>query len=162
MYTPSYSYSSGAHIGATAYATIGTETGAMSASPHQLISMLFDGAKTAITMARHHMAERNIAAKGQSISKAINIVDNGLKASLDAEAAGPAGAELVANLSALYDYITQRLLYANLRNDPAMLDEAAQLLESIGSAWRDIDPHKPVVALQQSGAPAATRLSIGA
>jgi flagellar protein FliS len=114
----------------------------MSASPHQLITMLFDGAKTAIAMARHHMANKDISAKGQAISKAINIVDNGLKASLDADAAGVAGAQLVADLSAFYAYVTQRLLYANLRNDPALLDEADRLLDSVSSAWREIDPQR--------------------
>ena len=158
MYTPPHAYATGAG----AYARISTESGAMSASPHQLITMLFDGAKTAITMARHHMANGEIAAKGNAISKAINIVDNGLKASLDAEAGGQAGAELVANLSALYDYIAQRLMYANLRNDPALLDEADRLLESISAAWRDIDPHQPSHAAHAFDAPASARLSIGA
>ncbi|WP_372824490.1 flagellar export chaperone FliS [Polaromonas sp.] len=138
MYTPPHAY----NTGASAYATVGRESGAMSASPHQLITMLFDGAKTAISMARHHMANNDISAKGQAISKAINIVDNGLKASLDTEVGGMAGAELVANLSALYDYVSQRLLYANLRNDPALLAEADRLLDSISSAWRDIGPQK--------------------
>lgn len=157
MYTPPHAY----NTGASAYAKVGTESGAMSASPHQLITMLFDGAKTAITLARHHMANQDIRAKGNAISKAINIVENGLKASLDAEAGGKAGAELVANLSALYDYIAQRLLYANLRNDPALLDEAEQLLESIGSAWRDIDPHQAGATPNASAAPTTARLSIG-
>lgn len=148
--------------GASTYAQVGLQSAAMSASPHQLITMLFDGAKTAITMARHHMANKEIVAKGNAISKAINIVDNGLKASLDTEAGGPAGAELIANLSALYDYIAQRLMYANLRNDPALLDEADRLLDNISSAWREIDPHKPSYAPDASDAPAATRLSIGA
>src|SRR4051794_37704272 len=103
--------------GAGAYARLGMETSAMSASPHQLICMLFDGAKTAIGMARHHMEAGEIVAKGNAISKAIGIVDNGLKASLDANAAGSAGEALVANLSALYDYVIQRLMFANLRND---------------------------------------------
>ena len=125
--------------GAGAYARLGVETSAMSASPHQLICMLFDGAKTAIGMARHHMEAGEIVAKGTAISNAIGIVDNGLKASLDANAAGPAGEALVANLSALYDYIIQRLMFANLRNDVQALGEAEQLLESIGSAWREID-----------------------
>lgn len=148
--------------GANVYAKIGTEIGAMCASPNQLITMLFEGAKMAITMARHHMANQDISAKGYAISKAINIVENGLKASLDAEAGGKAGAELVANLSALYDYISQRLLYANLRNDPALLDEADRLLDSISSAWREIDPYKPSHAPDAFDAPATARLSIGA
>lgn len=157
MYTPSHAYNAGAN----AYATVGRESGAMSASPHQLITMLFDGAKTAITMARHHMANQDIAAKGNAISKAINIVDNGLKASLDAEVGGMAGAELVVNLSALYDYVSQRLLYANLRNDPALLDEADRLLDNISSAWRDIDPQKPRPAPDASDAPAPGRVFAG-
>lgn len=124
--------------GAGAYARVGVESSAMSASPHQLIVMLFDGAKTAIGMARHHMANGDVQAKGNAISKAISIVDNGLRASLDAQAGGPEGPSLVANLSALYVYIMQRLMQANLHNDAAALDEAEMLLDNIASAWREI------------------------
>ena len=134
MYTP-HTF----RTGAGAYARVGVETTAMSASPHQLICMLFDGASTAIGMARHHMVAGEIVAKGNAISKTIGIVDSGLKASLDANAAGPEGEALVANLSALYDYIIQRLLVANLRNDVQALDEADGLLDNIASAWREID-----------------------
>lgn len=157
-----YARKSATGTGASAYARIGLQSAAMSASPHQLITMLFDGAKTAITMARHHMANGEIVAKGNAISKAINIIDNGLKASIDAEAGGAAEAALATNVSALYDYISQRLLYANLRNDPALLDEADRLLDNISSAWRDIDPHKPSYGLHTSDAPVTARLSIGA
>ena len=158
MYTPDHAY----NPGASAYARIGTESGAMSASPHQLITMLFDGAKTAITMARHHMANKEIAAKGLAISKAINIIDNGLKASLDAEAGGQSGAELVRNMSAFYDYVTQRLMYANLRNDPELLDEADRMLDAISSAWREIDPKKSHSIPQASNDHATPRFSAGA
>jgi flagellar secretion chaperone FliS len=158
MYAPKFAAGSGA----STYARMGLDTSAMSASPHQLITMLFDGAKAAITMARHHMAAQDTRAKGNAISQAINIVENGLKVSLDAEAGGQAGAELVANLSAFYGYITQRLLYANLRNDPALLDEADRLLDSISSAWREIDPHRPLQVPDASEVPAAARLSVGA
>lgn len=134
MYTPH-----NMRTGAGAYARLGVETSVMSASPHQLITMLFDGAKTAIGMARHHMAAGETQAKGNAISKAIGIVDNGLKAALDADAAGEAGAELVGNLSALYDYVVQQLFRANLHNDVRALDKADRLLENIASAWREID-----------------------
>lgn len=157
-----YTRTVAASTGANSYAQVGLQSAAMSASPHQLITMLFDGAKTAITMARHHMAKKEIAAKGLAISKAINIVDNGLKVSLDAEAGGKEGAELVANLSSLYDYITQRLMQANLRNDPALLDEAERLLESIGSAWREIDPQKSNLMPEALNDHATLRFSAGA
>ena len=135
MYTPH-----NLRTGASAYARVGVESGAMSASPHQLIAMLFDGAKTAIGMARHHIATGDIVAKGNAIAKAINIVDSGLKASLDAKAAGTEGTTLVSNLSALYDYVIRRLLYANLHNDASVLDEVDALLDSLASAWREIEP----------------------
>ena len=151
-----------ASAGASSYAQIGLQSAAMSASPHQLITMLFEGAKTAIAMARHHMASKEIAAKGNAISKAINIVDNGLKASLDTETSDKAGLELVGNLSALYDYIAQRLLYANLRNDPALLDEADRLLDNISSAWREIDPQKAQPMPQAPAGQATPRFSAGA
>ena len=151
-----------ASTGASSYAQIGLQSAAMSASPHQLITMLFEGAKTAIAMARHHMANKEIAAKGKAISKAINIVDNGLKASLDTETSDKAGLELVGNLSALYDYIAQRLLYANLRNDPALLDEADRLLDNISSAWREIDTQKAQPMPQVPAGQATPRFSAGA
>ena len=133
MYTPHNH-----RTGAGAYARLGMETRAMSASPHQLIMMLFDGVITTIGMARHHIASGDAIARGNAISKAISIVDNGLKASLDAKAAGAAGAELVTNLSALYDFVIRRLLFANLHHDVKALDEAEAILENLASAWREI------------------------
>lgn len=135
MYTPH-----SLRTGASAYARVGVESSAMSASPHQLIAMLFDGAQTAIGQARYHIGTGDIAAKGSAISKAVSIVDSGLKASLDAKAAGTEGTTLVSNLSALYDYVVRRLMYANLRNDVSALDEAESLLESLASAWREVEP----------------------
>lgn len=151
-----------ARSGASTYARVGLETGVMSASPHQLISLLFNGVKTAISMARHHMLSGEIVAKGKAISKAINIIDNGLKTSFDAQAGDAAGAALVDNLLALYDYIGKRLMLANLRNDPALLDEAQRLLDAISSAWREIDPRQPSPVREASNGPAPARLNIGA
>ncbi|MDD5335621.1 MAG: flagellar export chaperone FliS [Rhodoferax sp.] len=151
-----------ARSGASTYARVGLETGVMSASPHQLITLLFNGVKTAISMARHHMLSGEIVAKGKAISKAINIIDNGLKTSFEAPAGDAAGAALVANLLALYDYIGQRLLLANLRNDPALLDEAERLLETVSSAWLEVDPQLSQPARQPANGPMSTRFSIGA
>ena len=122
--------------GAGAYARVGVESGVMSASPHQLIVMLFDGAQAAIRTARLHMQAGNVAEKGKAISKAIDIVNQGLLAALDHERGG----ELAGRLEQLYDYVARLLLRANLHNDEHSLDEASLLLEQIGSAWRQIVP----------------------
>lgn len=122
--------------GASAYARVGVESGVMSASPHKLIVMLFDGAVAAIRAARIHIEAGNTAEKGKAISKALDIVNNGLAAALDAEQGG----EVAGNLASLYDYIARQLLAANLRNDVTKLDEAERLLNDIASAWREIEP----------------------
>ncbi|MGM0692365.1 MAG: flagellar export chaperone FliS [Pseudomonadota bacterium] len=120
--------------GASAYAKVGVESGVMSASPHQLIVMLFDGALAAIRTARIHLEAGNSAEKGKAISKALDIVNNGLAAALDAERGG----EIAERLGSLYDYVTRLLLSANLRNDAESLDQAETLLNDIASAWREI------------------------
>jgi flagellar protein FliS len=117
-----------------AYAQVGTETGVASADPHKLILMLYDGALAAICAARLAISRGEIAAKGESISKAIAIVDGGLKASLDVEAGGA----LAKRLADLYDYMLNRLLAANLRNDTTILDEVARLLQELRDAWGQI------------------------
>jgi flagellar secretion chaperone FliS len=116
------------------YAQVGVETGVAAADPHKLILMLFDGTLAAISNARLAMSRKEIAAKGAAISKAIAIVDGGLKASLDVNAGGA----LAERLSALYDYMLQRLLAANLRNDTAILDEVTRLLNELRGAWAQI------------------------
>lgn len=119
---------------ADAYARVGIETGVTSASPHKLILMLFDGAIVTIGAASRHMQAKEIAEKGQSISKAIDIITNGLEASLDMQVEGV----LAGRLSALYEYMCARLLHAGIKNDLAALDEVVGLLTEIRSAWEEI------------------------
>ncbi|EGF30308.1 Flagellar biosynthesis protein fliS [Oxalobacteraceae bacterium IMCC9480] len=117
--------------GANAYANVSIETGVTSASPHKLIVMLFDGALVAVATAEQQMKDGNIQAKGKSISKAISIIDNGLRASLDKKVGG----QIAESLDALYAYMSNRLLVANLKNQPEILQEVHTLLMDLKSAW---------------------------
>ncbi|MCU6391891.1 flagellar export chaperone FliS, partial [Enterobacter quasiroggenkampii] len=72
-----------AQNGARAYQQVGLESAVLSASPHQLVVMLFDGALSALVRARLFLDEGKITEKGEALSKAINIIDNGLKAGLN-------------------------------------------------------------------------------
>ena len=69
--------------GAGAYASVGVESSVLTASPHQLINMLFEGAGVAIRTAGIHMQAGHTACKGEAISRALDIVNNGLLAELD-------------------------------------------------------------------------------
>ena len=118
-------------------------TSISSASPHQLVKLLLDGFFDAVAESRGHMRKKDVAAKAQAISRAIRIVDEGLKASLDMKVGG----ELATNLSNLYTYICLRLTQANLRNDETILDECVTLMTPVREAWiaiADQADHTPV------------------
>ena len=106
------------------------------ASPHRLVSMLFEGALDAIAQARGALRDGRIEAKGRAIGRAARIVEEGLKASLNREAGG----KLAADLDDLYAYVGLRLTQANLLNDDAALLECQRLIEPLQGAWGDIAP----------------------
>jgi flagellar protein FliS len=123
-------------FGAKAYSKLGLETDVITGEPHRLILMLFDGALLCIQRGKSHLAARRIAEKCQAISTAIEIVDMGLRASVDPTP----DPQFAARLLGLYKYITMRLLQANVRNDVKALDEAAKILGDLRSAWMQIAP----------------------
>lgn len=123
---------------AQSYAKVSLDAAIETSDPHRLVLMLFDGAISAVSLARIHLNAGDIAQKGMAISKAIDLISNGLQASLDIEAGG----ELAERLAALYDYMTQRLLFANLKNNVATLDEVSELLTGLRDAWAEIAPGK--------------------
>lgn len=116
------------------YVDVGVESSVISADPHKLIQLLYQGALLSIAAAKNHMLRKEIASKGKSISQAISIIDSGLRASLNKEVGG----ELAKNLDALYEYMSRRLFHANLHNDSAALDEITGLLVELRGAWESI------------------------
>ena len=126
-----------ARLAISAYQKVGVDAAVEVADPHRLILLLFAGAQAAVGNARAAMQDKRTAAKGEAISKAIDIIGNGLKVSLDLEQGG----EIAERLDALYDYLVLRLLHANLDNDLPALEEVAALLEEIHGAWREISPN---------------------
>jgi flagellar secretion chaperone FliS len=118
----------------SAYQRVGVESGVEAANPHKLILMLFEGALEALAKAKMHIQHNEIAEKGEMLSKAIMIIDHGLKASLDTNAGG----DMALQLQALYDYMTNRLLIANIQNDPEIINEVNKLLNELYDAWKTI------------------------
>lgn len=118
----------------TAYKSVSVDSSVNTADPHLLIALLFDGGLAAIATAKGEMSRGNIAQKGAAISKAIDIIENGLSASLNMNV----DSDLPEKLKALYEYMIARLLHANLKNDSQALDEVALLLGEIRDAWNEI------------------------
>lgn len=118
---------------AAMYQQYSARAGVEDADAHQLISMLLDGAIDRIAQACGHVRHGDVSGKGHCISRAVAIVGQ-LRMDLDHEAGG----ELSQRLEALYDYVTRRLLYGQLHDDTAALEECVALLTPIRDGWRDI------------------------
>lgn len=116
-----------------AYSSASVHGGVAAADPYRLILILMDGALERLAAARGCMEHNDIGGKAQLLNRAIQIVGE-LRGSLDVTK----GAEIAANLDALYDYMCRRLLQASLKNDVKMLDEVSKLLREIRDAWSQV------------------------
>ena len=119
---------------ASAYKRVGLETSVEGASPHRLVALLFDALLQSLSAARAAMARGDIQVKGREISRAVNILEEGLKAGLD----NSPGNEIAVNLRAVYSYSISRLTMANLKNDDRMLVEVRDLIAPIADAWNEV------------------------
>lgn len=116
---------------------------ATTASPAQLVLMLYDGALARVEAARVALrADRpDMEAAHTSLTKAQAIVEQ-LTVTLDHDAGGG----LADNLAGLYTYALEKLLQANIAKDAAPLDEVTLLLAGLREAWDDACVQGPVAA----------------
>ena len=117
------------------YAKVNVQSGIENASPHRLIQMLIDGALGKLSQAKGHLKNNDLAKKGNDLSVFISII-GGLRDSLDHDKGGA----IAGNLEDLYEYMTYRIMEANLKNDVEMIDEVHGLLMEIKTAWDGIAP----------------------
>lgn len=120
------------------YQKIGAQAQTSEASPHRLVQMLMEGGLDRIAQAKGAMERKDVANKGVLIGKAIGII-GGLREGLDLEKQ----AESVSELDSLYAYMMKRLAEANLRTDPKILDEVADLLRTVKDGWDAIGAPAP-------------------
>ncbi len=118
---------------ASAYRKLDLETAVAQADPHALVALLYDGALAAIAQARDAGRDADPARRGTATTRALRILEEGLKAALDSR-----GGEIAANLRALYDYMIVRLLAANGHADDAAYAEVAGMLQQLREAWQGI------------------------
>lgn len=129
---------------ANAYKNVGMETSVAGANPHQLVSLLFEALQQSLLSAKGAMLSGDIPAKGRSISRAVRILEEGLKAGLDADRGG----NLAVNLRSLYDFCIFRLSEANMRNNVAMVDEVIRVIHPVSDGWSQIKSEVVVQSYQ--------------
>lgn len=119
---------------ANVYKSVGLETAVTGASPHHLVSLLFDALQQSLASAKGAILSRDIPAKSRAISRAVRILEEGLKAGLDVKKGG----ELAANLRSVYDYCIFKITEANFRNDASLIDEVIGLIQPVADGWHQI------------------------
>lgn len=127
-----------------AYKTTSLDAEIAVADPHRVIQMLMQGLLERLAQAKGAIERRDYSAKSTSISKAMAII-NGLQDSLDLSYG-----QIPQDLYALYDYMKDRLMDASRNMTCEPIDEVANLIITIKSAWDNIpDTEKQKAFVQQ-------------
>lgn len=98
----------------------------------QLLLMLLDGAVKFSKVARQAIVDKDISKANENIKKTQSIFYE-LIATLDLTLAGNWGKGLVA----VYQFIINRLLQANIRKDVKIIDEVIPLIEEVRETWQE-------------------------
>ncbi|WP_305046392.1 flagellar export chaperone FliS [Geoalkalibacter sp.] len=105
-------------------------TQVQTASPEQILVMLYDGAIRFLNLASTAMESGDYAVKIKNIDKTLAIIAE-LSATLNHEVGG----EIAANLAALYDFMMREIPRANVKNDPKVLVPVLNILNELRDAW---------------------------
>jgi flagellar secretion chaperone FliS len=119
--------------GLRSYQDVGTVGAVTDAKPYAVIDTMLETAITRVMQAKGHMSRGEVTAKGEQLGKALGLLE-GLTLSLDVEQGG----QIAENLALLYEYMSRTLVRANLHDDPALLDEVAELLRQLKTGWEGI------------------------
>jgi flagellar protein FliS len=107
------------------------DVGLATASPEKLLTMLWDRLLLDLMMAEQAMAEPDLAVVSERLLHAQEIIFE-LRATLRLDAwSGAPG------LAALYAYVEERLVLANIRKDATIVEECRQLLEPLHAAFHE-------------------------
>jgi flagellar secretion chaperone FliS len=126
------------------------EVAARTATPGQLVLMLYEGVIRFLERALDGFALEDPAEYHETISnnviRAQAILDE-LNQNLDMAAGG----ELSTRLRQLYDYLNDRLMESNLRKQKSGIEETIQRITVLRDAWKEM--------LQQDGVAASPRMN---
>lgn len=101
----------------------------MTASPQELTLMLYNGCLKFIRLAKKAMAEKKFEEKNTNIIKAQKIVQE-LHITLNPDV------EISKSMGQLYEYINQRLIEANMKNNLEILEEVEGYVVEFRDTWK--------------------------
>jgi flagellar protein FliS len=108
------------------------ESAVLTATPEQLVVMLYDGANRFLTQSAIAMRDGRAGLAGEKLRRAEAIIDE-LLATLDLSVG-----EVAERLQALYLFFKEHLSVARLKQDVSKVDEVARLMRELRGAWAGI------------------------
>ena len=108
------------------------ENSIMTASPEQLVVMLYDGAGRFLRQAEGSMLDGSWMVASEKLSRAEAIIDE-LLATLDMDAG-----EVADRLQSIYVFCKTRLIEARIERDSVRVDQVARLLAELRDAWSQV------------------------
>jgi len=105
------------------------ESSVLTASPEQLVVMLYDGANRFLTQSAIAMRDGRAGLAGEKLRRAEAIIDE-LLATLDMSVG-----EIAERLQALYLFFKEHLMSARLKQDAGKVDEVAHFMRELRSSW---------------------------
>lgn len=121
--------------GPEAYRQLDLESQVLGASPHQLIGLLFSGAKASFKQAQMCHGAGDKPGTSRALAKCINIV-----VALSESLRFDVQSDLPYQLESLYTYMQTRLLHCQQSYSSNECTEVYVLLETLSAAWADIAP----------------------
>lgn len=112
------------------YQQTSIETGIENASPHKLVSMIYDGVVDTLALVKGAIERKDYETKANKVNHAITLI-GGLRVGLDLENGG----DVAKNYSDIYTYANQQLLQVSLKNDLDILAEVASLMRELRTSW---------------------------
>lgn len=103
----------------------------MTASPAELTLMLYDGAIKFCNIATEAIENKDIEKAHINIVKTQRIIDY-LRQTLDMKY------EVAQDFENIYDYLSRRLVQANIKKDREILDEVNEHLHSVRDNWKEV------------------------
>jgi flagellar secretion chaperone FliS len=104
------------------------------ATPHELIAMIFEGLLETLNQALGALERHDTEAQGKLLHKALRLINEGLIPGLDMQRGG----ELAQNLSSVYDYAATLLIQAHAKRDPERVHQVIRLIRPVADAWAEL------------------------
>lgn len=114
------------------------KTAVNTASPLELVVMLYDGAIRFIDAGKIAMAKKDLENQNTNLQKAQKVI-NELITCLDMQRGG----EIATNLFSIYNFVNNQLIEANINDREDLLDGAKSLLINLREAWITIKDQLP-------------------